>query len=98
MEVISVLERVLCSKPSLVLPRRLQAFSVLAVKKWAWASTTSIPTFDNISEIHPVISLEIGYLTPQGKSAISTLFQQGARFNSLSLNQLNFSQFSTLSR
>jgi hypothetical protein len=66
---------------------------VLAVKKWAWASTTSIPTFDCISEIHPVISLEIGYLTdiftapqPQGKSAISTLFQQGALFNSLSLN------------
>ena len=59
MEVMSVLERVLCSKPSRVLPLRLQAFSVLAVKKWAWASTTSIPTFDNISDIHPTITLEI---------------------------------------
>jgi hypothetical protein len=59
MEVMSVLERVLCSKPSRVLPLRLHAFNVLAVKKWAWASTTSIPTFDNISDIRPAVTLEI---------------------------------------
>jgi hypothetical protein len=58
MEVISVRVRVRFSKLSRVLPLRLQAFKVLAVKKCAWASTTSIPTFDNISDIHPAVTLE----------------------------------------
>jgi hypothetical protein len=58
MEVMSVRVRVRFSKLSRVLPLRLQAFNVLAVKKWAWASTTSIPTFDNISDIHPAVTLE----------------------------------------
>jgi hypothetical protein len=42
----SVLDRVLFSKLSRVLPRIPQDFRVWAVKKWAWASTTSIPTID----------------------------------------------------
>ncbi len=47
-EVMSVLDCVLLSKPSRVRPRTPHDFRVWAVKKWAWASTTSIPTVDSI--------------------------------------------------